>query len=262
MNLCFRPARGTLFVCMSLALLGPQPVWAQADLTKLRVLAVIDTDSNLKKSVQKDQATIITTLCRGIPSGMFDLTVLAGEDATPDKIVDHYRKLRTNKSEALLFYFAGHGATDPQNGHFLAMEAGGLYRSELRDAMVATKAGLVVILTDCCSNVVPGPAKVNFPYYTTERLNPTYRALFFQHRGVVDITAASNDAAYCDDSRGGFFTWTLGNTVIQRRDRLDADGDGFVTWSEFFNVVQRDTQRMERRQRPHAFSLGELPGQD
>jgi len=258
MNACFDSMWRTLLACVAAALMAPHAVQAQ-DLTKLRVLAVIDSDSDLKKSVEKDQSTVVTTLCRGIPSKMFDLTVLAGEDATRDNIIDHYRKLRTNKSEALLFYFAGHGATDPEHGHYLAMQAGSMWRSEVRQAMERANAGLVVLLTDCCSNLVPATAKVNFPYYTAEKLNPMYRCLFFQHRGVVDITAASNDAAYCDDSRGGFFTWTFGNSIIQRRENLDDNRDGFLTWSEFFNVVQRDTQRLDRRQRPHAFSLGEIP---
>jgi len=49
-------------------------------------LLVIDSNSNLTKSVEKVQATMVTTLVRGIPNGMFDLTVLARDEATPTKI--------------------------------------------------------------------------------------------------------------------------------------------------------------------------------
>jgi hypothetical protein len=110
--------------------------------------------------------------------------------------------------------------------------------------MLERGPGLVVLLTDCCSNMiaVPNPKKV-LGTHANAVLHPVMRSLLFQHRGVIDITAATNDFAYGNDEIGGFFTRSLNNLFYAPMDRLDASGDSFVTWNEFFPALSNETSK-------------------
>jgi hypothetical protein len=155
-----------------------------------------------------------------------------------------------------------------------------VYRSDVREAMKKTKAGLVVILSDCCSTLTKFSNK---PFDGLTRpvtpesgtgMHPTLEHLFFGHTGIVDITAAADgEASWSDFKDGGIFTRTLAAAMLCRPESLDTNGDQLVTWAEFFPRLKKDSEgtfktwsaTMRGRgevidqptQRPHAFSLGE-----
>ena len=175
----------------------------------------------------------------------------------PDNILGYYQNLRVEPNEAIVFWYAGHGGTDPMRGHFLGVSGGSLERSRLVEVMRSKNARLTVILTDCCSNLAQ--------MESTRRLtagsdwSDALLDLFFRHRGVVDITAATFDATRIDPITGapgvGEFGWYLSgvgglftNSIVEllssgRPDRLDRSGDGFLDWSEFVDGL---TDRMRR----------------
>src|SRR5437762_3577308 len=73
-----------------------------------------------------------------------------------------------------------------------------LFRHEVRGAMEARGAGLVLLLTDCCSTPRKLPPLLTESKGMVERartLRPTVRSLLFQARGTVDITAATDNAS-------------------------------------------------------------------
>jgi hypothetical protein len=223
---------------------------APKELTRLHALLVIDSNSNIKDDVAVDRRRMERLLAGGIPPDRLDLTTYAGDRATPENILQYYRNLKTGPLEVLLFFFAGHGATDPQRGHYLALESSRgktrfLTRTELRQAMQDKQAGLVVILTDCCSNVVPLPPGEGGPlreaFSTPAEIAPVIRCLLFQQQGVVDITAATNEEAWGDPREGGVFTRTLARLLQGPVKDLDTDQDGFVTWKEFFPHLDKAT---------------------
>jgi hypothetical protein len=119
------------------------------------------------------------------------------------------------------------------------MRAGNLERQALVNAMQAKRAGLTVLLTDCCSDIVKiqgaGDVKTNdhAPPQARQMQHLT-RCLFFQHRGIVDITAAMvGSSAYGDDQVGGFFTASLGRVASAPGQFLPNGGRDFVTWDAF-----------------------------
>jgi hypothetical protein len=243
------------------------------------VLLVIDTRSNLGESVEMDGRRMESLLRTGIPPNRLELTVFnkAGQ-LTRNSILNYYRNLKTGPSEALLFYYAGHGATDPDKGHFFALQeldTEPLIRDELRREMLQKKTGLVVILTDCCSNRYPLKKKRKVWDTDHKEINPVLHNLFFQSKGVVDITASTGTVAFGDEHEGGIFTQTFYKlAVLGRAADLDVNHDGFVDWNEFFGRLQRDTERRfvswaakqralgeqieEKSQKPRAL---QLPGQ-
>jgi hypothetical protein len=266
---------------MSAALTGPAAAEAP-ELRKLHVLMVIDThDKDLAPSVQLDRRRVRWLLRQTIPSGRYTLTTLEGPDATRANILAHYRTHPAGRDDGLVFYYAGHGARDKYTDRaYLNLGRGGpLLRDELARAMEMKRTGLVMLLTDCCSSpeslreamlasrgvtaAPPGPAKA---------LHPTVRALLFQARGTIDVTAATDNASWGDPMKGGLFTRSLCRMLTVPVRDLDANGDGAVTWAEFFPQLRDETQSLfgswrkemvargekvdERRQVPLAFRLG------
>jgi len=180
--------------------------------------------------------------------------------------------------------YTGHGATDTEQGHFLAFQAGktpGMLRSDLRTVMQEKQAGLTVVLTDCCSTRVKAEGKTNDRKLggtppAAKELHPIFRNLLFQHRGVVDITAASGNTAFADDREGGLFTRALDSVLLPKTQHpVDANKDGFVSWKEFFPSLRQETENIstqwfkairqnpknkalkidQKTQRPQAFEL-------
>src|SRR5262249_53420883 len=153
--------------------------------------------------------------------------------------------------------YAGHGATDPNKGHFLTLDAGLLGRSQVRAAMGAKQAGLSILLTDCCSTLANlGPWTGAPPPPPEELKKKLMRDLFLRARGVVDITAATNDSAWGDQlTGGGVFTSAL-SMLVNNTDwhNLDTDHDGYVSWKEFFPELRSATEA-RGKQTPQAFEL-------
>lgn len=274
------PCRSTGLLTLGL-LLAASPLLAAPpkEVAKLHVLLVFDTqDDALSDSLEIDESRMRAFLRSTIPSHRLSVTVLKGEKVTREGILGHYRRARPGAEDGLLFFYGGHGATDPVKKHYFQLASGeNLPRSEVRRAMEAKKTALVLLLTDCCST----PQRIKS---TRERgkdigpgarqIHPTVRCLLFQARGTVDVTAATDAPSWSDSLEGGLFTRTLCRMMQQDVKSLDTNGDGFVSWREFFPRLQRETEGTfkswlvemrsrgarlgtdTQRQRPASFALG------
>lgn len=251
----------------------------EPELRRLRVLLVLDSHSDLRDSLLRDYARLREMLSATMPKGRYTLDVLGAKNATRQKVLAHYRDLKTGPDEGLLCFFGGHGATDRRHGHYLAMRGNTpLPRSELRAAMEAKRAGLVVLLSDCCGRHVPmkGSPVVTAPP-PAKQLHPTVRQLFFLARGTIDLNGcAPGSASWGDDVYGGVFTRTCASVFSARLAELDLNRDGKLTWTEAFATLRARTSVEFRRwkadlprearasvgdgrQQPHAFVLRETP---
>jgi hypothetical protein len=248
------------------------------ELRKVHALVVVDTRSGLGESVKIDGERIDRLLSNRLPRERTEIRILTGKDVNAEAILAYYRSLKVGPDDALFFYYAGHGATDPQKGHFLALQelkATPLLRDDLRRAMLAHQPGLVVIMTDCCGTRFKLPNKARGAYEdegSAATIDPVLRCLLYQARGVVDVTAASGNDAFGDDHDGGIFTRTFDRLVRGGIAPLDSDRDSFVSWTEFFARLQKETEgtfvtwAQRRRalgeevdqtaQKPYAFALG------
>jgi hypothetical protein len=249
---------------------------APAELKRLRVLLVFGKGAEQKNSIDADEWRINTLLRGNIPRRQLDITTLRGNQATRDAVLRYYRDLKTSPDEALLFYSSGHGCPDARpGGPVIEVERGpALTRADVRRAMEAKKAGLVVLLSDGRNK--PRRSRVARRMAMTvkppTRLHPTLRCLFFQARDTVDITASGDGPAWGDEDRGGVFTRALCKVLESKLRDLDRDRDGLVTWKEIFPALQKETEVAftawvrERRnwgesiegpsQKPLAYSLG------
>jgi Caspase domain len=272
-----RALGGLLVIVLAALPRGAAKATPPPELRKLHALLVVDTLSGLGEGVKIDGERIDHLLSERLPRDRAEIVVRTGKDVNAEAILSYYRGLKVDREDVLFFYYAGHGATDPKKGQFLALQdlaTPPLIRSELRKAMQQHHPGLIVIMTDCCStSFTLGKTRRIVPDKgTAAEVDPLLRCLLFQSRGVIDITAASGDASFGDDHEGGIFTRTFGKMVDEGISRADTDGDGFVSWPEFFAKLQTRTQGVfvtwaqhqrargedvdQASQKPHAFSLG------
>lgn len=139
---------------------GPVAPVKGEEASHLHVLLVLDTNDQMGATWGRDgenlEALLETAFRRQQLDGRYTITRLTGSDVTPENILAHYRDLRVGPQDALLFYYSGHGGFHIKKGHFLALHAGKLYRSDLLAATAAPQPRLRVILTDCCANYAGG----------------------------------------------------------------------------------------------------------
>ena len=128
------------------------------DATLLHILLVADTkDATIGPDVRIDGNNMFNRLAQEIPPQRRTLTLFTAERVTRQAITEYYRDLQVRPSDALLMYFAGHGAFD-EKGHFLAMADGNrFHRSDILQIMKAKNARLVVLISDSCAQVLTQP---------------------------------------------------------------------------------------------------------
>lgn len=281
-----------VFLLAALPVLGqtpPAPARTNLpELKKLQVLLAIDTNSALSDSVDADRRNMETLLRKHIPEERLELTVLQGEQLTRDGILQYFKNLKTSPDDAVLFFYAGHGKIDEQKKPYFAPQKGKvptITRAEVRRAMSEKKPGLIILLSDCCSTENRLRLQGEDAAGKRERslresaLHPTLRCLFFQHRGVVDITAAQEGTgSFGHYKRGGVFTQALVKLLDSDVKDLDTNKDRFVTWKEFADQLTRKTEELfeqlceqarerqkwdikkeQKNQRPQFYSLPDGP---
>ena len=239
--------------------LAQQP---QPELKKLRVLMAIDTYApHLEKIVPKDKEFMQQFLQKGLPPDRYTLDCLENGNDLPYKILSYYANLETGPDEALLFYYVGHGGMTEAD-HYLTIAGDGkspntfggaryyrLRRQSIVNSMRAKRPGLVVLLTACCSSYIPdhadrrrdntlGAAAPSKPVAPTE-INPVIRSLFFQHRGVVDITAAPpGESAIGFPGFGTIFTSQFVDLALSNSLQPFKTSGDFVTWTSFHDSLK------------------------
>jgi hypothetical protein len=218
------------------------------ELKKLYIVLAFDTDSNLTPSLAVDRQRVLQVLESSIPAARCEIKELNGRDLTRQAVLDQIRdpKWNVGPDTGLLFFYGGHGVIEEERGHLLMLSNGPpLPRSELRKAMEARKPGLAVLLTDCCST-----HQEKRPKGTGARIkelgkattiSPLFRTLFFQSRGTVDITAATDNASWGDDANGGVFTRVVCRLFLDTSPK-QRDGEP-LTWKLFFGKLQGETER-------------------
>ena len=146
-------------------------------------------------AVAMDLTNVWILVSENMPERGMDFSRLEIDEdqySSPAHILDAVQRINVQPNDSILFYFSGHGAVD-DNGHYLALSQGKLYRKDLLDALMKKNAKMVALITDCCNTrsdgylyAAPG-VRVSQPAKPT----PLFRKLFFETAGVVDINSSS-----------------------------------------------------------------------
>jgi hypothetical protein len=107
-----------------LAVAAAGPARAADPARKLHVLLAIDTASNLRDSVLIDQRRMERLFRCNVPADRLSISTLTGPNLTTAGVLAHYRGLKVGPDDALLFFYAGHGAMDPEKGHAFVPQLG------------------------------------------------------------------------------------------------------------------------------------------
>lgn len=237
----------------------------QTDSKRVLVLIAAErSDARMKEMIDKDVDTFRRFLFENLPDQALSIDELTGKQLTATAVVNYYRKLKVRPTDTLVFYYTGHGSfreAGANDVHTLELQVRfksdgtaapsreALARPELRREMLAKKAALTVILTDCCSdhlNVPPPPdhvrGRTRGVVETRDQPTRLGQALFLQARGEVDLTAASKgQTAVCDSDVGSYFTFALRRAAKGRANRP-------VGWSEYVEAVKAETDAITREE--------------
>lgn len=181
--------------------------------------------------------------------------VLEGPNAHPRAVLQAIEGLRPAPEGTVLVYYAGHGAIDASQGHYLKMSAGRLHRSAVQAAMRQHRVRLSVLITESCAVVEPsrtmrtslkpgGPATGNW-----EALSK----LLFGASGAVDLnTSCPNQVAAAAPETGAFFTHCLADVLCRRP-------AGGLTWESAVTQAEQGLWRIvpRRQQETYVYALTE-----
>lgn len=237
-------------------------------LNKLHILMVIDNAAPAIGDIcDTDKHRFLGMLLDDLPRSKVQLAVLEKEKATRASVLAHYKGLKLTHDEGALLYYSGAGsATKDGRHHFKLFNDRGatLARRDVRQAMEATGAGFVVLLTDCSSDFGSSDSKGNSP-----KGGPPAEAdllqvadgspsagirpvkfnekalvdLLLHHRGTVNLTAASlGEKCFCDSENGGVFTRALCDVLARTRIELGDAQDRVVSWKEIYPLIQVEVQ--------------------
>lgn len=181
---------------------------------RVHLLVAGDTeDKNIGKGVGHDLDNVVVSMFILLREGQLDHNRVDGDELSTAGVLGAIDRIRVKPDDTLLFFWAGHGASDEQ-GHYLQMPRGGnLYRSTLLGALKKKQPRLVVLLTDCCnvfSDSTAGLPPVSPASPDPRRkTSPLMEELLLKPRGVVDINAASPGEVALGTKEGGLFTLSL-----------------------------------------------------
>jgi hypothetical protein len=211
------------------------PARAQA----LHVLLAGDTyDKQIGLGVREDLARMTAALQRTAPDGVrINFTVIHGAMANRQNILNTIAGIQAARTDAILFYWSGHGAYNDA-GHFLVLPSGeALYRTEVINAIQSKQPRLAVVITDSCHDW--SNATISLPHTTRYRPTDTgtvsstsalFTELFLKPTGLLDINGASAGESAVIGNNGSLFTFVLcRNLELHATERLP--------WREFLALV-------------------------
>ena len=240
------------------------------------LLVILGNDRKIRESVEKNQETM-TALLRQVSwscevhltvmksnpglEGRVTKKVLVNSDVTaddsprqlgiiePQQVKAWVREVPTRPVDTLLVYYSGHGTMDNYGTHDLHFDPVAevvLTRNWLAEELRSKPAGLKLLITDTCSENVQADraAPLQKAVYADVKANAQFYAknLFLEHRGLLDITAASpGQLAYGDHIIGGHFTSALAEALIPDS---DTNRDDFLSWAELFDATRAGTEAL------------------
>jgi Caspase domain len=193
-----------------------------------------------------------------------------GLDWTSEQIMAYLADLRLGANESIVVFHSGHGAiadpSRPEETQFLSLNHGNMNRGNLIATLRAKQPRALILLTDCCSSIVPGVGAGRGLAASTKEANvnaQTVQALFLQVKGVVSVTAADvGDSALAGFQGANPAGAGSAFTVAMLRLLCDQT-KAFRTWKDFFPVLRDETFQASQvpdclPHRAHAFVIEEV----
>ncbi len=278
-------SRRVLLAAAAVLWLFAQGSPAFADTKELHVLLIVDTnaskrggeDNVMRPAMQanlKRMQDLINDVYASDNARLKDrlfLNIITGDDVSPAKIREFFQKMPYNADRAWLVYYAGHGGTDPDKGHYFATSGGDILRAEVYHLVDDLGPRAIFLMSDCCSNYAPA----TIPAQRAAVNADAFYSLFYQTDGLVNFTAATKgELGWVTSTDGGYMTLSFAHYLRQSGLR---GANGKVTWNDLFPLVRNATNDLFQQaknaapegsaiknaqsQVPEAFNLGGWPKQ-
>ena len=218
-----------------------------ADAQKVHALLLImDDDLDIRKSVDVNRLRVKKTL--QLLDTNPEIWRADERQIQPNHIIKWVQNCQTQTEDTVFVYYSGHGHIDPEKRHYLNLDAQNsefsLLRSDLVKALGEKNCRLKMLITDTCSQdrgQIPPIVVKSFGAVVTRKRRHVQN-LFLQHKGFLDITAASpGQYAWGNNEIGGYFTAAL---VKSFTTDSDTDKDGFLSWEEVFSTTCDETEKL------------------
>ena len=242
------------------------------------LLIILGNDLNVQRLAKKNESSMKKLLRQVSQDCQIHLTVMESEDETTgtvtamtlskrdtsgikvekqgiiaaEQVIQWIKGLNPGSDDTLFIYYSGEGQLIEDDNHTLVFEPGMndniVARADLITLLKEKPGRLKMLVTDTCSSRVHA-IKTDAHNYAPEPMTPLpyTKHLFLQHRGILDITAASpRQEAWGNDTLGGFFTASL---IESLNTESDTNEDGFLSWTEIFESSQRKTQKLFKEAR-------------
>jgi hypothetical protein len=204
----------------------------------LVVAADTSAEADLGGDVVADKVAVQRLFQSNVPAGQLNVTAIEGDNLSPQSILGAIGSLDVKRYEdSVVFYFTGHGAFDPQRGHFFALpRQTQLLRSELELAIVRREPRTAVTITDCCAGgsryrgKAPGVAK---PRSIPTTISPLFAHLLFDRCGLFSITSSKPPEISLTrgDGKGSLFTYPFVRIAQENASRR-------LDWSDLVDRVE------------------------
>lgn len=249
----------------------------------LILAADISPSDNVGGTVRSDAYNLRELIENNVSSGRLNIINLEekrrGNTLTKEDILQSIRNVNANSDDTIFFFYSGHGAFDSVAGQYFALASQEqVFRSEVLTAMQSTSARLSILISDCCYNqadVEPArrPPLAARGQVEIKGVRPLIEKLFFETKGVVDITASEKGTygfIYPKETReengvskGSVFTWNLCK-------KMNAEMFASKNWEQIFELVRDETNKdyqqvfaqyiqegrvSQKELKPHAFAL-------
>ncbi len=223
------------------------------------LIVVADTnDKQIGPSTGIDAFNVEMLFRNNVASNQLKVHVLRDRSVTRNGILNRISSTARNmdRDDTIIVFFAGHGAEDGREGHYIALSSGeSVLRSELLRNMSVQDVRLKVLITDTCSVMMrrremaaPSAAEPG-----THRTSLAFTELCWKPSGTVDISSSSRgEVAMGDNTVGGYFTDQFTQYLTKNADRSN------VNWASVANNVRVNTSRFFSTRHPQGVSI---PGQ-
>ncbi len=174
-----------------------------------------------------------------------NVVVIPATEMEARRVLQYINRLRVARNQdTVVFYYSGHGgrAGRPYFALNTRNSSTRLNRLDVYNAIAKHQPRLTVMLSDCCYS---GPVVAVRPVTRANVTSRGFRALFFESRGLADITSSQpgEDSIVDPEFRQGVFTRQLVE-VLEKH-----SGNASITWHQFFSDVEQETERRIRQLR-------------
>ena len=208
------------------------------------VIACDDTqESGLGGDVVADKAAIENVFAMNIPAQQLSTSKIDGKDLSPESMLAAVAALRVERrKDSVVFYYSGHGAFDPQVGHFFSLPGKKrLLRSRLEQAIVAKEPLSAITITDCCAAGMryQGTVRPTKTWVKPSRISPLFERLLLGRSGLISVTSSEpyEVSITRGDGKGSLFTYSFAALL---KENSQADWDWHVLLAKVTAQVKED----------------------